>query len=341
QAVRTYGAKTGIRSATLYGGVGKGNQRTALKNGADILVATPGRLLDFLSEREVDLSHVDILVLDEADRMFDMGFLKDVRRIVAAVPEKRQTMLFSATMPPPIQELAKSVLYRPETVEIGNRSDPAATVTQRAVRVPEAEKQALLQHILTVEPVEKAIVFSRTKYRADKITKYLDRAGVAAVALHSNRSQGQRQRALQGFEAGDYRVLVATDLAGRGIDIDGVSHVVNFDTPGMPEDYIHRIGRTGRAEATGDAVTFVSADEASDLRAIEKHTGRPIELVTFDGFQPPAIGAAFEAADRRYAQGSTPTSKQGRGSGGGRGGARRESSGPKAPAGGGRDGRRR
>ncbi len=305
QAVKTYGAKTGLKSATIYGGVGKGPQRSALKAGMDILVATPGRLLDFMSEREIDLSHVDILVLDEADRMFDMGFLKDVKRIVAAVPEKRQTMLFSATMPAPIQELARAVLYRPETVEIGNRRDPAATVTQRAVRVAEADKQALLHYILDAEPVGKAIVFSRTKYRADKITKLLDRAGHAAVALHSNRSQGQRQRALQGFEAGDFRVLVATDLAGRGIDLDGVSHVVNFDTPNIPEDYIHRIGRTGRAESTGDAISFVSPDEAPNLRGIEKHTGRAIEEVRYADFVPPKRDPA-EPIDRRYELGGGP-----------------------------------
>ena len=305
QAVQTYGAKTGLRSATIYGGVGKGPQRSALKAGMDILVATPGRLLDFMGEREIDLTHVDILVLDEADRMFDMGFLKDVKRIVAAVPEKRQTMLFSATMPAPIQELARAVLYRPETVEIGNRRDPAATVTQRAVRVAEADKQALLHYILDAEPVGKAIVFSRTKYRADKITKLLDRAGHAAVALHSNRSQGQRQRALQGFEAGEFRVLVATDLAGRGIDLDGVSHVVNFDTPNIPEDYIHRIGRTGRAEATGDAISFVSPDEAPNLRGIEKHTGRAIEEVRYADFVPPKRDPA-EPVDRRYELGGGP-----------------------------------
>ncbi len=258
-----------------------------------------------MSEGIIDLSHIDVLVLDEADRMFDMGFLKDVKRIVAAVPVKRQTMLFSATMPAEIQQLAKSVLYRPETVEIGNRRDPAATVTQRAVRVAEHDKQALLHHILDVEPVGKTIVFSRTKYRADKITKLLDRAGHAAVALHSNRSQGQRQRAIQGFEAGDFRVLVATDLAGRGIDLDSVSHVINFDTPHIAEDYIHRIGRTGRAEATGDAISFVSPDEAPNLRTIEKHTGQSMEEVRYSDFTPTQKDPA-EPIDRRYELGSGP-----------------------------------
>ena len=299
EAVQTYGKATKLRSATVYGGVGKGGQRTALRNGVDIVVATPGRLLDFLQAGEIDLSFVDILVLDEADRMFDMGFIRDVRKIVAAVPEKRQTMLFSATMPPAIQDLARSILYKPETVEVGERRDPAATVAQRAVHVAEAEKQALLHHLLDTEPVRRMIVFSRTKYRADRIRKKLDRAGYDAVAIHSNRSQGQRQRALKGFEGGQFQVLVATDIAARGIDIDGVSHVVNFDAPGQPEDYIHRIGRTGRAEATGDAITFVSAAERDNLRAIEKHTGKPVEPVTFDGFAAPVLADALEGAQKR------------------------------------------
>ena len=313
-AVRTYGKHTRLQSVTVYGGVGKGGQRDALRRGADIVVATPGRLLDFLGEREIKLNHVDILVLDEADRMLDMGFLPDVKRIVAAVPKERQTMLFSATMPAEIQSLAQTILYRPELIEVGERRDPAATVAQRAVAVAEGDKQALLEQILETEPVERAIVFSRTKYRADRITKKLVRAGVAAVAIHSNRSQGQRQRALEGFEKGQFRVLVATDIAARGIDIDGVSHVVNFDVPNVPEDYIHRIGRTGRAGASGEALSFVSAEETDHLRGIETHTGRTIERTTFGGFDAPAISAAMERA----------TSGNGRS---GRGGAKKGSSG--------------
>ena len=316
RAVQTYGKATRVKSATVYGGVGKGGQRTALRNGVDVVVATPGRLLDFMSTKEIDLSFVDILVLDEADRMFDMGFIRDVRKIVAAVPEERQTMLFSATMPPAVQDLARSILYKPETVEVGERRDPAATVAQRAVHVAEADKQALLHHLLDTEPVERVIVFSRTKYRADRIKKKLDRAGYDAVAIHSNRSQGQRQRALKGFERGQFRVLVATDIAARGIDIDGVSHVVNFDAPGQPEDYIHRIGRTGRAEATGDAITFVSAAERDQLRAIEKHTGKAIEPATFAGFEAPKLAEALEGARRR----SNPAGHKSRQKAQGRGG---------------------
>ena len=317
EAAAQYGAHTGLRVATIYGGVGKGKQRTALRNGVDVVVATPGRLLDFLGEGALDLSWVDILVLDEADRMFDMGFIRDVRKIVAAVPEERQTMLFSATMPPPIQDLARSILYKPETIEVGERRDPAATVAQRAVRVAEADKQALLHHLLDTEDVDRMIVFSRTKYRADRIRKKLDRAGYDAIAIHSNRSQGQRQRALKGFEAGRYQVMVATDIAARGIDVPGVSHVVNFDAPNVPEDYIHRIGRTGRAEATGDAITFVSAAESKHLAAIEKHTGRRIEALRVDGFAAPSP----EAPERRPdARGQRPRKKGPRGNSGRRNG---------------------
>ena len=312
EAVRQYGARTTLKAATIYGGVGKGKQRTALRNGIDIVVATPGRLLDFMGEGAIHLGWVDILVLDEADRMFDMGFVKDVRKIVAAVPEQRQTMLFSATMPPPIQDLARSPLYAPQPVEVGERRDPAATVTQKAVRVAEADKQALLEHLIGTEPVERMIVFSRTKYRADRIKKKLDRAGLSAVALHSNRTQGQRQRALKGFESGQFQILVATDIAARGLDVAGVSHVVNFDAPNVPEDYIHRIGRTGRAEATGDAITFVSAAEAPHLTAIEKHTGRRIDELRVDGFAPPALAEALADATRSAGRTPRPTSGGGR-----------------------------
>ena len=324
-AIRTYGRATPLRSATIYGGVGKGKQRTALRNGIDIVVATPGRLLDFASSNEIDLGHVDVLVLDEADRMFDMGFIRDIRKIVALVPEQRQTMLFSATMPPEIQTLARSILYKPETVEVGERRDPAATVAQRAVHVAEAQKQDLLHHLIDTEAVEKMIVFSRTKYRADRIRKKLDRAGYDAVAIHSNRSQGQRQRALQGFENGTYQVMVATDIAARGIDIDGVSHVVNFDVPNVPEDYIHRIGRTGRAEATGDAISLVSAEERDHLRGIEKHIGKPIEEAAFAGFDKPAMAEALAAAGakkRSNPRGHKKRHKQGGSRGGGSGSGR-------------------
>ncbi len=323
EAAAKYGKHTGLRVATIYGGVGKGKQRTALRNGIDIVVATPGRLLDFLGEGALDLGFVDVLVLDEADRMFDMGFVKDVRKIVAAVPDQRQTMLFSATMPPAIQDLAKSILYKPETIEIGERRDPAATVTQRAIRVAEAEKQDLLHHLIKAEDVDKMIVFSRTKYRADRIRKKLDRAGFSAIAIHSNRSQGQRQRALKGFEGGEFQIMVATDIAARGIDVPGVSHVINFDTPNIPEDYIHRIGRTGRAESVGDAISFISAAESDNLKAIEKHTGRQIEQVKIDGFEAPKMSEALANPKKR----SNPRGHKSRSKGQGGGGGGRKSGG--------------
>src|SRR5690606_8981131 len=260
----------------VYGGVSMHPQRQAFRRGVDVVIATPGRLLDHLGQGALDLASVEVLVLDEADRMLDMGFIPDVRRIVQHLPRQRQTLLFSATMAPAVEALAGSLQDRPARVEVGRRRSPAETVAQRAYRVPQERKMDLLLHLLRTEPVESVLVFSRTKHRADRIAKKLAQSGIAAAAIHSNRTQGQRQRALAAFRGGAVRVLVATDIAARGIDVDGISHVVNFDTPNQAEDYIHRIGRTGRAEATGDALTFVSADEEGHLRAIEKHTGARI-----------------------------------------------------------------
>ncbi len=283
-AVRTYGKYTGLRSVAVFGGVGMGPQLQAFQRGVDIVSATPGRLLDHLGRGTLDLSRVEVLVLDEADRMFDMGFINDIRKIVAKLPNNRQTLLFSATMPPAIRELASSIQRQPEMVEVGQRRNPAASVTQYVYPVAQTQKMDLLLHVLRTEPVENVLVFSRTKHRANRITKKLEQRGIAAAAIHSNRSQNQRQRALADFKRGDVQVLVATDIAARGIDVDGISHVVNFDTPNQAEDYIHRIGRTGRADATGDALTFVSADEEDYLRQIEKHTGRRFERSTYADF---------------------------------------------------------
>ncbi|MEP0548007.1 MAG: DEAD/DEAH box helicase [Rhodothermales bacterium] len=291
-AVRTYGKFTGLRSVAIFGGVGMGPQLQALQRGVDIVSATPGRLLDHIGRGTLDLSRVEVLVLDEADRMFDMGFINDVRKIVAKLPRERQTLLFSATMPPAIQELAASIQRKPEFVEVGQRRNPAESVTQYIYPVAQTQKMDLLLHVLQTEAVENVLVFSRTKHRANRITKKLEQRGFAAAAIHSNRSQNQRQRALADFKRGDVKVLVATDIAARGIDVDGISHVVNFDTPNMAEDYIHRIGRTGRADATGDALTFVSADEEDYLRNIEKHTGRRFERSTYADFDYTARGEA-------------------------------------------------
>ncbi len=330
ESVRTYGKFTGLTSAAVFGGVGMGPQLDAFRRGVDLVIATPGRLLDHLARKSLDLSKVEVLVLDEADRMFDMGFINDVRKIVSYVPARRQTLLFSATMPPPIQALAAGIQTRPAFVEVGERRNPAATVTQRMVTVATEAKMDLLLHVLAAEPVESVLVFSRTKHRADRIMKKLVQRGITATALHSNRSQGQRQRALAGFKSGEFQVMVATDIAARGIDVNGISHVINFDTPNVPEDYIHRIGRTGRAQATGDAITFVSRDEEGDLREIERHTGRRFERAAYPGFvympdpnapapQPPAAprGRGGRMGSRPQPQGSGRSSRpQGRPQGG-------------------------
>jgi ATP-dependent RNA helicase RhlE len=324
-AVRTYGKYTGLRSAAVFGGVGMGPQLDAFQRGIDIVSATPGRLLDHLGRGSLDLSQVEVLVLDEADRMFDMGFINDIRKIVTRLPKQRQTLLFSATMPPAIQQLAASIQQRPETVEVGQRRNPATSVTQYIYPVAETQKMDLLLHVLKTEAIENVLVFSRTKHRANRITKKLEQRGIAAAAIHSNRSQNQRQRALEDFKRGTVQVLVATDIAARGIDVDGISHVVNFDTPNQAEDYIHRIGRTGRADATGDAITFVSASEEDYLRQIEKHTGRRFERSTYDAFsydtapEVPAPKPASGGASR----GQRPARSQGRPQGGRRASASR------------------
>ena len=288
-AIRTYGAYTDLRSVAVYGGVGLPPQIKKLRQGVDIVVATPGRLLDHMERGNIDLSHVEILVLDEADRMFDMGFINDVRRIVARTPKSRQTLLFSATMPEAIQALTRSIQIDPANIEIGERRNPAETVIQQMCRVTSEGKMDLLFRVLQSEPAANMLVFSRTKHRADRIARQLGKQGFTATVMHSNRSQGQRQRALEGFRNGTFQILVATDIAARGIDVDGISHVINYDTPRQAEDYIHRIGRTGRAEASGQAITFVTRDEEQYLRAIERHTGQQLTHVAYQGA---AVGIA-------------------------------------------------
>ena len=285
-AVQTYGRATGFRSVAIFGGVGLPPQIRALRRGVDIVVATPGRLLDLMDRGIADLSSVEVLVLDEADRMFDMGFIRDIRKIVAATPQKRQTLLFSATMPKAIQALTRSIQKNPAFIEIGERRNPAETVVQQVCRVAPQAKMDLLCHVLATEPTETVIVFSRTKHRADRIARKLGKKGFAATVMHSNRSQNQRQRALKGFRDGTFQILVATDIAARGIDVDGISHVINYDTPNVAEDYIHRIGRTGRAETSGEAITFVSHDEEAYLRTIERHTGQRLTSKVYAGFEP-------------------------------------------------------
>jgi ATP-dependent RNA helicase RhlE len=284
QSIREYGRFTPLRAVAVYGGVSIKGQLTALRRGVDIVVATPGRLMDHMRQRTIDLGHVEVLVLDEADRMLDMGFILDVRRIIAAVPQKRQTMLFSATISPQVQALAAGILKDPIMIQIGRPRNPIETITQHFYPVYKTAKIDLLLHMLRNGGMDCVLVFSRTKHGADKIHRKLERAGIESVAMHSDRTQGQRQRAMDGFKRGKYQVMVATDIAARGIDVEGISHVINYDVPAYAEDYIHRIGRTGRATATGDAITFVAPDEEQNFRQIEKFVGREFEFETCPGF---------------------------------------------------------
>jgi ATP-dependent RNA helicase RhlE len=292
EAVSAYGKFMSLRAVSVYGGVSMVNQVKLLHRGADIVVATPGRLLDHMQRSTIDLSGIRVLVLDEADRMLDMGFIHDVKKIIAKVPRDRQTMLFSATLSPEINTLASSVLRDPVTVEDGARRNPVETIEQHFYHARKEEKTDLLCHALSAENMVSVLVFSRTKHGADKICRRLESKNISAIAIHSNRSQSQRDRALEGFKRGTYRVLVATDIAARGIDVDGISHVVNYDIPHEAEDYIHRIGRTGRAGASGDAVTFVDREDVSFLRRIEQYVGKKIPVKDYPGFTPSARPAA-------------------------------------------------
>jgi ATP-dependent RNA helicase RhlE len=284
KAIRGYGRFLHLRTLAVYGGVNINGQFTALNQGVDIVVATPGRLLDHMHRHSIDLRHIEILVLDEADRMFDMGFIRDVQKIINALPSNRQTMLFSATVTPEISNLAEGVQKSPEMIQIGLPRNPIETITQHFYFVDRERKISLLLHLLGNPQLSSVLVFSRTKHGADKIDRHLERAGIVSVTIHSGRNQSQRQRAMEGFKNSRFRVMVATDIAARGIDVTGISHVFNFDVPVIPEDYIHRIGRTGRAEATGDAVTFVSQDEQKYLRQIEKFIGRKFTPIECPGF---------------------------------------------------------
>ncbi len=282
-AVTNYGRFLTLRAVSIYGGASMDNQLKLLRRGADIVVATPGRLLDHLERGTIQLSKVEILVLDEADRMLDMGFIRDVRSVVDRVPANRQTMLFSATISDDINNLAAGMLRDPLLVEAGAARKPAETVTQHFYAARREAKLSLLLETLSADGMDSVLVFSRTKHGADKICRNLERRGVTSAAIHSNRSQSQRERALDGFKRGSYRVLVATDIAARGIDVNGISHVVNYDIPAYPEDYVHRIGRTGRAGATGDAITFVCSDEHQYLKRIERFTGKSFPLIQDSG----------------------------------------------------------
>ena len=304
--IRAYGRHLQLRYATIFGGVGEQPQIQALRRGVDMVVATPGRLMDLMQQRHVDFAALQVLVLDEADRMLDMGFLPSIRRIVAATPATRQTLLFSATMSKEIEQITKEFLKTPALVEIGARSSPAEAVTQWIVEVSMAAKAPALIHLLKDAALESVLVFSRTKHGADRIARKLEDAGIRTATLHSNRTQGQRLAALKRFKSGDVRVLIATDIAARGIDVDGISHVINYDFPPQPEDYVHRIGRTGRAHAIGDAISFITRDDEANLRRLERFLGRGIARKTLEGFianAPQSPGRprspAPEAADQQ------------------------------------------
>jgi len=278
------GRHTRITSTTVIGGVKAGPQERALRRGVDVVVATPGRLLDHMSQGWLRFDDLELLVLDEADRMLDMGFLPDVRRILGKLPVERQTMLFSATLPGPIVELSRRLLQSPVRLDVERQAAPATGVAQTLFPVPEGLKSALLLELLRRDELATALVFTRTKHRANRLTLFLEKAGVACDRIHGNRSQPQRQKALNDFKAGRLQVLVATDIAARGIDVEELPHVVNFDVPGQAEDYIHRVGRTARARATGDAWTFVSPADTSQVRSIERAVGRELPRRRLEGF---------------------------------------------------------
>lgn len=288
---QSLGKHTRVRSAAVYGGVGMKPQEDAFRKGTDIIVATPGRLLDHMQRGYVDFSKLEVLVLDEADRMLDMGFLPDIRRVLRTLPatSKRQTLFFSATMPAPIVELSQELLREPATINIERKSEPAKGITQALYPVPQKLKADLLVELIKRGEIGNVIVFTRTKHRANRLFEKLERSGIEATRIHGNRSQLQRTEALKGFKAGKYQVLVATDIVARGIDVEALDHVINFDPPASPEDYIHRVGRTARAEAKGDAFTFYAPEEKPQIRAIERVLGKSIPQRTLKGFDYDAL----------------------------------------------------
>jgi len=275
---------TPITAAAVFGGVGMAPQEHAFRSGVDVLVATPGRLLDHMKQPYAKLGHIEHLVLDEADRMLDMGFLPDIRRVLRALPRKRQTLFFSATMPEAIRQLTQEMLHDPVAINLQRQSAPATGITQAVYPVAQELKSSLLVALLQRDLIHEALVFTRTKHRANRLWEFLTKRGINAARIHGNRSQKQRTEALAGFKDGSFRVLVATDIAARGIDVEALGHVVNFDVPLAPDDYIHRVGRTARAELTGEAYTFVSPAEEGELKAIERAVGKALPRVTIPDF---------------------------------------------------------
>ena len=281
---RKYSKYAPLNVVPVFGGVAYDTQEKALRGGVDAVVATPGRLLDHLEKRNVDFEYLEVLVLDEADRMLDMGFAPQLNRIVEQIPRYRQTLLFSATMPPEVEALARKYLRKPVVVQVGRRSSAANTVTHAVYPVPRHRKSELLVHLLSQHEGDSVLVFTRTKHGADRVVRDLERSGIKAGAMHADKSQQQRMQALEDFKKGKLRVLVATDIAQRGLDISGITHVINYDVPQQAEDYVHRIGRTGRAAATGDAYTLMSGDEIAMVRTIERTIGQDIPRISVQGY---------------------------------------------------------
>jgi ATP-dependent RNA helicase RhlE len=304
----TLGKQTRLKSVTVYGGVNVNPQIHALRNGVEIVVACPGRLLDHIGQGTIDLSGLEVLVLDEADQMFDMGFLPDIRRILGHIPAKRQTLLFSATMPPGINKLAQEILKNPVTVQVGNTAPPV-TVSHALYPVEQHLKTALLLELLKHTDTDSVLIFTRTKHRAKRLGEQLEKAGYKAASLQGNLSQNRRQAALDGFRDGTYQILVATDIAARGIDVSQISHVVNYDIPDTPEAYVHRIGRTGRAAKTGDAFTMVCSEDTIMVRTIEKKLGATLERRTIDGFDYTVPAPKKDAEFARPPREPRPTRK--------------------------------
>ncbi|HKW14362.1 MAG TPA: DEAD/DEAH box helicase [Candidatus Krumholzibacteria bacterium] len=335
---------TPITGAAVFGGVGMGPQEHAFRTGVDVMIATPGRLLDHFGYPYAKMRGLEILVLDEADRMLDMGFLPDIRRVLRHLPPRKQTLFFSATMPAPIATLAHDMLKNPVTINLARQSAPAVGVTQAVYPVPQELKSSLLATLLERGDLDDALVFTRTKHRADRLADYLVRRNIDAERIHGNRSQSQRTQALAGFKSGKHRVLVATDIAARGIDVEALGHVINFDVPNMPEDYIHRVGRTARAEMTGDAFTFVSPQEEKDMLRIERAIGKRLPRITvpdFDYKARPEARLELSNRERRDISRTRNTgqrSKQGGGGGQRRGG---QGSGKGRPSSGGGGGKGR
>ncbi len=312
-SLRAYSRHMPVRTAVVLGGVGQGSQVKALRRGVDVLVATPGRLLDLMQQGHVRLESVQFLVLDEADRMLDMGFLPDVKRIVAKVPTKRQTLFFSATMPGAVSELANSLLQTPFKVEVETRPAAQRRIEQRVLFVDQGNKTALLGKLLDDPTAQSVLVFARTKHRADRIVKQLNRGRIGAAAIHSNKSQNARQRTLQAFTQGDLEVLVATDIVARGIDVDGITHVINYDLPDDPENHVHRIGRTARAGAAGIALSFCSMEELDKLKQIEKFTGEKLEVAETQPYHNAGIADAHARGSRGAAKQQQQQQRKGRG----------------------------